>query len=183
MSSSVFINETRSFTAIRGNVIELRSDRGTNFIGATDDLGICAINVENMSVQKVLQEKQFSWIFNPPHASHMQRLEEHEHHNIFSRLATMGNQTISSYGGDKISEITEYIKIMHDSMESMKQEIVSLKNKRKTENGETSSKRIKLMEAESGTSCSEDSDSDDAIASFLADQMHRGASTTANGLR
>jgi Ni,Fe-hydrogenase III large subunit len=64
----------------------------------------------------------------------------------------MGNQTISSYGGDKISEITESIKIMHESMESMKQEIVSLKNKRKTENGETSSKRIKLMEAENGAS-------------------------------
>ncbi|XP_060563138.1 uncharacterized protein LOC132722632 [Ruditapes philippinarum] len=82
----------------------------------------------------------------------------------------MGNQTISSNGGDQISEITESIKIMHESMEFMKHEIVSLKNKRKTENGETSSKRIKLMEAENGASGSEDSDSDDAIASFLADQ-------------
>lgn len=71
MSSSAFINALRRFIAIRGNVIEFRSDRGTNFIGATDDLGICAINIEDRSVQKMLQEKETSWIFNPPHASHM----------------------------------------------------------------------------------------------------------------
>jgi hypothetical protein len=41
----------------------------------------------------------------------------YEHQNIFSRQAKMGNQTISSYEGDKISDITESIKIMNDSME------------------------------------------------------------------
>lgn len=71
MSSSAFINALRRFVAFRGNVIELRSDRGTNFIGATDDLGVHAISVENGSVQKLLQEKQITWVFNPPHASHM----------------------------------------------------------------------------------------------------------------
>ena len=71
MSSSAFINALRRFVAIRGNVIEFRSDRGTNFIGATDDLGVHTICVENGSVQRLLQEKQTSWVFNPPHASHM----------------------------------------------------------------------------------------------------------------
>ncbi|XP_053406486.1 uncharacterized protein LOC128559260 [Mercenaria mercenaria] len=71
MSSSAFINALRRFIAIRGNVIEFRSDRGTNFVGATDDLGVHAISVENGFVRKLLQEKQVSWVFNPPHASHM----------------------------------------------------------------------------------------------------------------
>ncbi|XP_053372777.1 uncharacterized protein LOC128546362 [Mercenaria mercenaria] len=40
MSSSAFINALRRFVAIRGNVTEFRSDRGTKFVGATDDLGV-----------------------------------------------------------------------------------------------------------------------------------------------
>ena len=71
MSSSSFINALRRFIAIRGKVQILRSDRGTNFIGATDDLEIDAINVEDEKVKSFLYDKGVSWIFNPPHSSHM----------------------------------------------------------------------------------------------------------------
>lgn len=47
MSSSAFINALRRFISIRGEVKLYRSDRGTNFVGATEDLGIQAINVED----------------------------------------------------------------------------------------------------------------------------------------
>lgn len=47
MSSSSFINALRRFIAIRGPVMEFLSDRGTNFIGATDDLKIDTINIED----------------------------------------------------------------------------------------------------------------------------------------
>ena len=47
ISSSALINAVRRFVAIRDEVKIFRSDRGTNFIGATDDLRIDAVNVED----------------------------------------------------------------------------------------------------------------------------------------
>lgn len=47
MSSSAFINALRRFISIRGEVKLYRSDRGTNFVGATEDHGVHAINVED----------------------------------------------------------------------------------------------------------------------------------------
>ncbi|KAK3099229.1 hypothetical protein FSP39_001287 [Pinctada imbricata] len=70
MSSAAFINALRRFIAMRGTVKIFRSDRGTNFIGALDDLGIDRINVEDDSVQKFLISSDAKWIFNPPHAAH-----------------------------------------------------------------------------------------------------------------
>ena len=71
MSSSSFINALRRFIAVRGHVKEFRSDRGTNFIGSTNNLGFHAINVEDDPVQKFLLDNRTVWIFNPPHSSHM----------------------------------------------------------------------------------------------------------------
>ena len=71
LSTSSFINALRRFVAIRGNVKELRSDRGTNFIGAVDALKADCVNVEDTSVKKFLNSKAIVWYFNPPHSSHM----------------------------------------------------------------------------------------------------------------
>lgn len=71
MSSPTFINALRRFVAIRGRVAEFRSNRGTNFVGSTDALGIAAINVERFSMKKFLTNNGCTWIFNPPHSSHM----------------------------------------------------------------------------------------------------------------
>ncbi|XP_014676616.1 PREDICTED: uncharacterized protein LOC106816503 [Priapulus caudatus] len=67
MSSSSFINAMRRFTALRGPVQEYRSDRGTNFVGATSELGI---NVAEGNVKDFLDKSGSFWVFNPPHASH-----------------------------------------------------------------------------------------------------------------
>ena len=71
LSSSAFINALRRFVGIRGKVKQFRSDRGTNFVGATDDLHIDAINVEDEHLQKYLYDTGTTWIFNTPHSSHM----------------------------------------------------------------------------------------------------------------
>ena len=71
LSSSSFINAFRRFTAIRGEVKVIRSDQGTNFVGATDDLGIKAVKVQNEPPSTYLHSKGVTWIFNPPHSSHM----------------------------------------------------------------------------------------------------------------
>ena len=53
MDTSSFINALRRFLALRGPVIQLRSDCGSNFIGARNEL-----------------KEGYEWVFNPPHASH-----------------------------------------------------------------------------------------------------------------
>ncbi|XP_071172930.1 uncharacterized protein [Mytilus edulis] len=68
MTSSSFINALRRFTGIRGPVREFRSDQGTNFVGAVNELSLL-YNDEN--IQGYLSKKQIVWTFNPPHASHM----------------------------------------------------------------------------------------------------------------
>ena len=71
MSSSAMINAVRRFVAIRGEVKIFRSDRGTNFIGATDDLRIDAVNVEDGELRNYLYKSGTIWIFNAPCSSHM----------------------------------------------------------------------------------------------------------------
>jgi hypothetical protein len=71
MSSSSFINALRRITAIRGPIKIFRSDRGTNVIGATDQIGIKSINVEDTMVKQHLDNTGSVWKFNPPHSSHM----------------------------------------------------------------------------------------------------------------
>ena len=71
LSSSAFINAFRRFIAIRGDVREVRSDQGTNFVGATDDLGMDVVRVGADPLKKFFHDKGISWIFNPPHSSHM----------------------------------------------------------------------------------------------------------------
>lgn len=58
MSSSAFINALRRFTAIRGHVKEFRSDRETYFVGATDDLNILCINVEDTQIKDLLAKNK-----------------------------------------------------------------------------------------------------------------------------
>lgn len=48
-----------------------RSDRGTNFIGVTDDLYIEVINVVDGTIKKSMYESGSVWKLNPFHSSHM----------------------------------------------------------------------------------------------------------------
>lgn len=69
MSSSSFINALRRFFALRGPAKQVRSDCGTNFIGAHKE--ITASLPDKDKVQQYLQEHKCTWVFNPPHSSHM----------------------------------------------------------------------------------------------------------------
>lgn len=65
MDASSCINALRRFFALRGPAKQLRSDCGTNFVGACKELGM------DKMVQRYLSEQGCSWEFNPPHSSHM----------------------------------------------------------------------------------------------------------------
>lgn len=71
MDSSTFINALRRFFALRGPVKQIRSDCGTNFVGACKELEIVVNDPQEPSVRKYLSGEGCSWVFNPPHASHM----------------------------------------------------------------------------------------------------------------
>ncbi|XP_046580145.1 uncharacterized protein LOC124287683 [Haliotis rubra] len=71
MSTSSSINALRRFVALRGKVQQFRSDRGTNFLGATEILKVDTVNVEDKPVQDFLSKEQAKWLFNPPHSSHI----------------------------------------------------------------------------------------------------------------
>ncbi|KAI5085501.1 hypothetical protein C0J45_2267, partial [Silurus meridionalis] len=49
----------------------IRSDCGTNFVGACKELEIVLTYSEQHSVKRYLGGEGCSWVFNPPHASHM----------------------------------------------------------------------------------------------------------------
>nr|XP_023686101.1 uncharacterized protein LOC111853447 [Paramormyrops kingsleyae] len=71
MEASSFINALRRFLSIRGPVKQLRSDCGTNFLGACKELGIDSRQCDNQIIQDFLSDNGCTWVFNPPHASHM----------------------------------------------------------------------------------------------------------------
>ncbi|XP_075534522.1 uncharacterized protein LOC142568489 [Dermacentor variabilis] len=71
MDTSSFINAFRRFLAVRGPIKLIRSDCGTNFIGACRELGISAEGIHRSQIGKFLSGNGCKWIFNPPHASHM----------------------------------------------------------------------------------------------------------------
>ncbi|XP_049459039.1 uncharacterized protein LOC125905190 [Epinephelus fuscoguttatus] len=66
--TSSFINALRCFLSIRRPVRHLRSDRGTNFIGACREL---QINTDDLEIKDYLQDQGCKWTFNAPHSSHM----------------------------------------------------------------------------------------------------------------
>ncbi|XP_054863943.1 uncharacterized protein LOC129348185 [Amphiprion ocellaris] len=68
MSTSSFINALRRFFAVRGPSKVLRSDRGTNFIGACKEL---KIRSDDSEIQDYLSKEGCTWTFNTPHSSHM----------------------------------------------------------------------------------------------------------------
>ncbi|XP_036003032.1 uncharacterized protein LOC118566091 isoform X2 [Fundulus heteroclitus] len=69
LDTSSFINALRRFLSVRGPVKHIRSDRGTNFIGACKELKMTS-NIDSIAVKTYLSDKGCTWSFNPPHASH-----------------------------------------------------------------------------------------------------------------
>ena len=70
MSTDSFINALRRLMSIRGPIKLLRSDQGTNFIGAKNELEASINVVQSKEVQQFLLKHSVRFEFNPPHASH-----------------------------------------------------------------------------------------------------------------
>ena len=116
LSTSSFINATRRFISIRGAVSEFRSDRGTNFVGATDCMNIDAINVEDGPVKTFMDNERVTWKFNSPQSSHMG--------GVWERLIGVVRRVLESILADCSRELT------HEVLSTFMAEVCAIVNSR-----------------------------------------------------
>lgn len=71
LTTDAFINALRCFIAIRGTVRQIRSDCGTNFTGARNELGRALNELDKERVTTYLAERQCDFCTSVPDASHV----------------------------------------------------------------------------------------------------------------
>ncbi|KAK3730096.1 hypothetical protein QZH41_003649 [Actinostola sp. cb2023] len=71
LETDSFIQALRRFIARRGPVRTIRSDNGTNFVGAQAELRQAIKEMDHGQIRDKLRKQEIDWIFNPPAASHM----------------------------------------------------------------------------------------------------------------
>ncbi|XP_067939480.1 uncharacterized protein [Watersipora subatra] len=76
MSTYAFINSLRCFIALRGNVYHIRCDRGSNFVGAANELAKAFKEMSQDHIKSFLLDRNCDFVFNSPSASHMGRVWE-----------------------------------------------------------------------------------------------------------
>lgn len=93
LETDSFINALRRFIARRGPVREIRSDQGTNLVGAEKELNLALKEMNHDEIQKSLVKNNTSWLItwkrNPPSASHMGGVWERQIRSIRSILAAL----------------------------------------------------------------------------------------------
>ena len=70
LDTDSYINALRRFIARRGQVKKIRSDNGTNFVGAERELKQSLQQWNLSQIQSAMLQKNIDWQFNPPAGSH-----------------------------------------------------------------------------------------------------------------
>lgn len=89
LSTDVFFNSLRAFITLRGNVRQLHSDQGTNFVGARREFLEAVKEMDQESLRKLGCE----FVMNPPSASHMGGAWERQIRTIRSVLTSILDQS------------------------------------------------------------------------------------------
>ena len=95
LDTASFINALRRFIARRGNIRELRSDSGTNFVGAERELNEARKSIDCESVSRFLSQQGadfIKWKRNPPSASHMGGVWERQIRSVRAVLSSLLKQ-------------------------------------------------------------------------------------------
>ena len=71
-----FINTSHQFCARRGTPKEIRTNCGSNFRGADQELKSVAKACSEESLKQRLSDRGINWIFHPPNAPHFSRVWE-----------------------------------------------------------------------------------------------------------
>lgn len=88
MDTDSFVNALRRFIARRGQVQEIRSDNGTNFIGRERELRDAIKGWNQARINDVLLQKEIKWVVNPPAGSH--------HGGVWERLIRSVRKVLNS---------------------------------------------------------------------------------------
>ncbi|XP_072178274.1 uncharacterized protein [Diadema setosum] len=86
------INAIRRFIARRGNVREIRSDNGTNLVGAERELRAAIHSWNQAQIHETLLQKNIKWTFNPPAASHQGGVWERQIRTVRKLLCSLVRQ-------------------------------------------------------------------------------------------
>ena len=94
LETDSFINALRRFVARRGPVREVRSDQGTNIVGAERELKKALDELDHSAIQRSLsRDFNADWIIqwkqNPPAASHMGGVWERQIRSVRSTLSAL----------------------------------------------------------------------------------------------
>ena len=95
LSTDSFINALRRFISIRGPIQQLRSDRGTNFVGAQSELRSALAEMDHDSIRQFLVKEgcdYFKFEMNVPTASHAGGVWERQIRSVRRVLATLMDQ-------------------------------------------------------------------------------------------
>ena len=71
LTTDAFINGLRTVIAIRGSIRSIKCDRGTNFVGASNELDKSFHEVKEEVLKQFLLENNCEFSMNSPYASHM----------------------------------------------------------------------------------------------------------------
>ena len=71
MPTHAFLNGIRCVVAIRGLIQSILCDRGTNFVGAAQELKSALQELHDKDIYDILLSKQCEFVFNSPGSSHM----------------------------------------------------------------------------------------------------------------
>ncbi|XP_063437322.1 uncharacterized protein LOC134718616 [Mytilus trossulus] len=96
LDTSSFINALRRFIAIRGPVRHLRSDRGTNFVGAERELREAYSEMDDKSIRQFLSNEGCDFVefkMNVSSASHMGGVWERQIRSVRNVLASLMHQS------------------------------------------------------------------------------------------
>lgn len=88
LDTDSFVNALRRFIARLGQVLELRSNNGTNFIGAEHELREAVGKWNHAQINDTLLQKGIRWIFNLPAGSH--------HGGVWERLIRSVRKVLNS---------------------------------------------------------------------------------------
>ena len=92
LDTSSCINAIRRFIARRGNVREIRSDNGTNLVGAERELRTEIQSWNQAQIHDTLLQKNIKWTFNPPAASHHGGVWERQIRTVRKLLCSLVKQ-------------------------------------------------------------------------------------------
>ena len=92
LSTDSFLNAYRRFVGRRGPVRQLRSDQGTNFVGAKNELQQALSTLEHEKIRQELVKNNCDWVdfkMNVPEASHMGGAWERQIRTVRNVLASL----------------------------------------------------------------------------------------------